>query len=179
MLFLETEMDEKQAIFTFIIHIIFIFFHTKSFHHARVWLIFIGFFCHPFTKSPTDVIDAFTIVTMIVIIDVANSTLFNIIAVVGVGVDVDVLETYLTQIINSFLYGDGDDDGDDFDNDDRIVVIDRAPCLLVTLYMAALWLLCGGTANPVQVRYSSTRAMRYLLLLLTFSLRLGYVGQLR
>ena len=90
-------------------------------------------------------------------------------------VDVDVLETYLTQIINSFLY----DDGDDVDNDGRIVVIDRALCLLVTLYMAALWLLCGGTANPVQVRYSSTRAMRYLLLLLTFSLRLGYVGQLR
>ena len=115
---------------------------------------------------------------MIVIIDVANSTLFNIIAVVGVGVGVDVLETYLTQIINSFLYGDGDDDGDDVDNDDRIVVIDRALCLLVTLYMAALWLLCGGAANPVQVRYSSTRAMRYLLLLLTSSLRLGYVGQL-
>ena len=43
MLFLETEMDEKQAIFTFIIHIIFIFFHTKSFHQARVWLIFIVF----------------------------------------------------------------------------------------------------------------------------------------
>ena len=79
---------------------------------------------------------------------------------------------------NSFLYDDHGD-GDDFDNDDRIVVIDRALCLLVTLYMAALWLLCGGTANPVQVRYSSTRAMRYLLLLLTFSLRLGYVGQLR
>ena len=79
---------------------------------------------------------------------------------------------------NSFLYDDHGD-GDDFDNDDRIVVIDRALCLLVTLYMAALWLLCGGTANPVQVRYSSTRAMRYLLLLLTFSLRLGYIGQLR
>ena len=93
MLLLETGYE---GILTFIIHIIFFFFHTKSFHHARVWLIFIGFFCHPFTKSPTDVIDAFTIVTMIVIIDVANSTLFNIIAVVGVGVDVDVLETYLT-----------------------------------------------------------------------------------
>ena len=78
---------------------------------------------------------------------------------------------------NSFLYDDHGD-VDDFDNDDRIVVIDRAPCLLVTLYMAALWLLCGGAANPVQVRYSSTRAMRYLLLLLTSSLRLGYVGQL-
>ena len=81
-------------------------------------------------------------------------------------------------LANSFLYDDHGD-VDDFDNDDRIVVIDRALCLLVTLYMAALWLLCGGTANPVQVRYSSTRAMRYLLLLLTFSLRLGYVGQLR
>ena len=33
-------------------------------------------------------------------------------------VDVDALETYLTQIINSFLY----DDGDDVDNDGRIVV---------------------------------------------------------
>ena len=63
------------------------------------------FFCHPFTKSPTDVIDALTIVTLIVITDVTNSSFFNIVAVVGVGVD--VLEIFLDySLANSFLYDD-------------------------------------------------------------------------